>query len=285
MFSYAIIFLGKLANEGLLHPDLTVIDAGSPPLPPAPMSPDDRLCRLFQLGADLLDAIAPTPHHPAVRQAAFLRKVLDAAISGRRSSASAPSSPSLAAASGQGTVPPLAPPALSHELPSAAARQHEQRRPQAHGPLPPVLAPATVPPPPAPPPQHAHHPSSVPADGFSSTIAANGSAAAALSAYSDFSLSTSYQPTPMHSPPPQQLQQLQAVHVHGGVGSGGSAAHLAPPPAVVAEDPFAALLSGVSPSMYDAGQSFFALDAGIDWSTLGGAHDAHGLGQGGYSLF
>ncbi|GAA5840863.1 hypothetical protein JCM9279_001244 [Rhodotorula babjevae] len=285
MFSYAIIFLGKLANEGLLRPDLTVIDAGSPPLPPTPMSPDDRLCRLFQLGADLLDAIAPTPHHPAVRQAAFLRKVLDAAISGRRSTASAPSSPSLAPTSRRGAISPLAPHALPHELQSAAARQHEQHRPPAHGPLPPVLAPATVPPPPAPPPQHAPHRSSVPINGFSSTIAADGSAAAALSAYGDFSLSTSYQPTPMHSPPSQQHQQHQhAVLAHAVNGSGGSTAHLAPPPAI-ADDPFAALLSGVSPSLYDAGQSFFALDAGIDWSTFGGAHDAHGLGQGGYSLF
>ncbi|KPV76204.1 uncharacterized protein RHOBADRAFT_52244 [Rhodotorula graminis WP1] len=279
MFSYAIIFLGKLANEGLLRPDLTVIDAGSPPLPPMPMSPNDRLCRLFQLGADFLDAIAPTPHHPAVRQAAFLRKVLDAAISGRRSTTSAPSSPKLGA-----KTSPFAPHALSRELESAAARQSEQQRQQSRPLGPPALAPATVPPPPLPPPHRAQHPSSTHASGFSSTIAANGSAAAALSAHGDFSLSTSYQPTPMHSPPPPSQQQQQAEHLQRGDGAGSSSAsHIAPPPVV--EDPFAALLSGVSPSMYDAGQAFFALDAGIDWSALSGTHDAQGLGQGGYSLF
>ncbi|GAA5821943.1 hypothetical protein JCM3770_002929 [Rhodotorula araucariae] len=262
MFSYPLIFLAKLANEGLLRSDLTVISPGSTPLPPSAMSPDDRLCRLFQLGADLLDAIAPNPHHPSVRQAAFLRKVLDAAISGRRAVTSAPSSPHLGAAHGGTPVPPLPPHTLSHQLQQAAAHQQQQQ----------LLAPATVPPPPAA--VHAPH-----AAAFTSTIAANGSAAAALSSYTDFSLAAAYQPTPMHSPPPQQQQQQQQQyphHLHPAAhlsSQGGQ--HLTP----VVEDPFAALLSGVSPSLFDPGQSFFALgEGGIDWSSLNGTPDLAGHG-------
>ncbi|BGP38801.1 hypothetical protein JCM10449v2_002738 [Rhodotorula kratochvilovae] len=264
MFSYPLIFLAKLANEGLLRSDLSVIAPGSTPLPPSALSPDDRLCRLFQLGADLLDAIAPNPHHPSVRQAAFLRKVLDAAISGRRAVTSAPSSPNLRAAHGGASVPPLPPRALSHQLQQAAA--HQQLAP-------PVLAPATVPPPPPPAHAHAHAPQTA----FTSTIAANGSAAAALSSYTDFSLAAAYQPTPMHSPPlhgahPHPHAQQQHLHPSAHLSHGGL---LAP----VVEDPFAALLSGVSPSLFDPGQSFFALgEGGIDWPSLNGTPDPAGQG-------
>lgn len=93
MFSFPLIFLAKLANEGLLHSDLTVIPANAPTLAPSPMLPTDKLCRLFLFGADLLESIAPSRTHPALQQAAFLRKVWEAAVSGRRSVTSAPSSP------------------------------------------------------------------------------------------------------------------------------------------------------------------------------------------------
>ncbi|GAA5949938.1 hypothetical protein JCM21900_005531 [Sporobolomyces salmonicolor] len=234
MFSYPLIFLAKLANEGLLHSDLTIIPAGSSPLPPSPMLPTDKLCRLFLLGADLLDAIAPNPHHPSVKQANFLRKVWDAAVSGRRSITSAPSSPRLNPTHYPPTMPPP-------QLPPAALL------PQAQTAAPPRTAP----------PQHP-----LPAPQTSvAAIAASGSAAAALATYSDFSLSASYQPTPTQSP------RVTAVSASPGQPHS-------------AEDPFAALLSGVSPSIFDDGQSLFSLDGGIDWSAING-EGAGGFGGGG----
>ncbi|GAA5904482.1 hypothetical protein JCM6882_008920 [Rhodosporidiobolus microsporus] len=258
MFSYPLIFLAKLANEGLLRSDLTVIPPGMPPLPPSPMSPNDKLCRLFQLGADLLDAIAPNPNHPSVKQAAFLRKVWDAGISGRRSVTSAPSSPK--AGPVNGAHQPI-PPHLS--LGAAAGRLAQLPSPASippphpsHTPQPPTFPP--------PPPQHQQ-------GNFPSTIAANGSAAAALSSFPDFSLSTTYNPTPVHSPPFPPTGagangHSSATHPplipNGGAGGGNLA---------VADDPFAALLSGVSPSLFDggAGGGFFSLDGGVDWPDLG----------------
>lgn len=75
MFSYPLIFLSKLAEEGLVFGDLSVLAAGASPTAPKAMAPDDKLCRLLELGADLLEAVAPNAVHPARGQAAFLRKV------------------------------------------------------------------------------------------------------------------------------------------------------------------------------------------------------------------
>lgn len=164
MFSYPLIFLAKLVNDGLLRSDLTVIAAGSTLLPPAPMSPEDKLCRLFQLGADLLDAIAPNPHHPSVRQAAFLRKVWDAGISGRRAITSAPTSPRAGAVAGHSDVPPLHPQALAHHLQRAATERGLHPQPSL------------------------------------STMPNLSTAGPSFPAYHDVALSSSYVPTPSQSP-------------------------------------------------------------------------------------
>ncbi|BGP30905.1 hypothetical protein JCM10296v2_002665 [Rhodotorula toruloides] len=269
MFSYPLIFLAKLANEGLLRSDLTVIAAGSSPLAPTPMSPGDKLCRLFQLGADLLDAIAPNPHHPSVRQAAFLRKVWDAGISGRRQATSAPSSPRLVP-SGAAAVPSFQ--ALSQQLHQAQQQQQQQQ-----------ARPTTLAPPVFPPFAPARPAAPQPHTSFAS-IAATGSAAAALSAYTDFSLASSYNPSPITSPPsgyahnathPSMAAQLQQAR---------PAAQSAPTPAqpVLVEDPFAALLSGVSPTIFEGGQGFFSLDGEFDWPTMSGASAGEGFGGSGY---
>jgi hypothetical protein len=160
MFSYPLIFLAKLANEGLLRSDLTVIPADSPPLAASPMLPTDKLCRLFLFGADLLEAISPSPSHPAKKQAAFLRKVWDAAVSGRRSVTSAPSSPRLGATTPSKFPHSLLNPGNAEPVNGAA--------------LPPQ--PPTFPPP------------ALPIDSSSG------------SNNFDFSFSTSYQPTPQQSP-------------------------------------------------------------------------------------
>ncbi|KAL8286556.1 hypothetical protein RQP46_004573 [Phenoliferia psychrophenolica] len=115
VYSYSLIFLAKLANEGLLGGDLQLIAAGSSPIPLSPLDPTDKLCRLLLLGADALDAFAPNAHHPAIKQAAFLRRIRDAGISGSRGILSAPGSPHLAAVAGSRGVPSLHhPPTLSY---------------------------------------------------------------------------------------------------------------------------------------------------------------------------
>ncbi|GAA5898811.1 Urc2p [Sporobolomyces salmoneus] len=214
MFSYPLIFLAKLANEGLLRSDLTVIPADSPPLAPSPMLPTDKLCRLLLFGADLLEAISPSFSHPAKKQAAFLRKVWDAAVSGRRSVTSAPSSPRLV-----GTT-----------MPSKSL--HSLLNPDSIGTMPNGSTTLSPQPPTFPPPAPPLDSSSSSVDNF------------------DFSLSTSYQPTPHHSP---RIGLLN--------GSSSSTNMI---------DPFSALLEGVSPSGFDGSDSFFSLDGGIDWSTLSG---------------
>ncbi|GAA5891090.1 hypothetical protein JCM8208_003159 [Rhodotorula glutinis] len=80
MFAYPLIMLNQLAEEGLVLGDLSVIALGASPSQPKPMSADDKLCRLLALGAELLEAVAPNPVHPARGQAAFLRKVRQARI-------------------------------------------------------------------------------------------------------------------------------------------------------------------------------------------------------------
>ncbi|SGZ28758.1 BQ5605_C027g10440 [Microbotryum silenes-dioicae] len=97
LFSYPLIFLAKLANEGLLLSSFSVLAASTQPIPLAPLSPSDKLCLLLQLGANLLQAIAPHPSHPAIKQAAFLRKIREAGISGRKQTLSVPTSPKLSA--------------------------------------------------------------------------------------------------------------------------------------------------------------------------------------------
>ncbi|KAM0754849.1 hypothetical protein T439DRAFT_123529 [Meredithblackwellia eburnea MCA 4105] len=96
VYSYSLILLAKLANEGLLRPDLQLIPALSPPLPIPlpPLDPTDKLSRLLEIGAQALDELAPNPHHPAKKQASFLRRIREAALGGRRSMfTSAPGSP------------------------------------------------------------------------------------------------------------------------------------------------------------------------------------------------
>ncbi|GAA6058651.1 hypothetical protein JCM10212_004062 [Sporobolomyces blumeae] len=249
MFSYPLIFLAKLANEGLLDSDLTVIQPESPTLAASPMLPTDKLCRLFLLGADLLEAISPSPSHPAVKQASFLRKVREAAVSGRRSVTSAPSSPRLvssSAAMANGSTPQRFP--ASFPSP-AAARQA--------GPS----SASLVPQPPTFPPPSAH---------------GSSTAEPSRSSY-EFSLSTSYQPTPLGSPRAAASSSTPLPP--------GSSTHVRPleSSTPVVEDPFSALLSGVSPNgagAFDGADPFLALDSGFDWNL---ASTTSGNGEG--SLF
>ncbi|SCZ93780.1 BZ3500_MvSof-1268-A1-R1_Chr6-3g08880 [Microbotryum saponariae] len=99
LFSYPLIFLAKLANEGLLLSSFSVLAASTQPIPLAPLSPSDKLCLLLQLGANFLHTIAPHSSHPAIKQAAFLRKIHEAGISGRKQTLSVPTSPKLSATS------------------------------------------------------------------------------------------------------------------------------------------------------------------------------------------
>ncbi|KAK4704042.1 hypothetical protein P7C70_g2168, partial [Phenoliferia sp. Uapishka_3] len=114
VYSYSLIFLAKLANEGLLRSDLQLIPATSHPMPLSPLDPADKLCRLLLLGADALDALAPNEHHPAIKQAAFLRRIRDAGISGCRSVLSAPGSPHMGPT--PRPFPPLNPPSLGYSF-------------------------------------------------------------------------------------------------------------------------------------------------------------------------
>ncbi|GAA6027872.1 hypothetical protein JCM8097_001758 [Rhodosporidiobolus ruineniae] len=289
MFSYPLIFLAKLANEGLLRPDLTVISPGSTPLPPAPMAPSDKLCRLFQLGADLLDAIAPNPFHPSVRQAAFLRKVWEAGVSGRRSVTSAPSSPRFPAQAGaQVNPPPLHLDAAAAHLGSSSSSANNPLY-SSIPPPPPTFPPTTTA-------QHGHiNPQAHLPPSFAATIAATGSAAATLSSYNpsgiagDFSLSAAYDPTPVHSPP-FSAHSASGTPTHPGAAAAGGAGLGGAGGIPVMEDPFAALLSDVNPALFDGGQSFFSLDGGgVDWPDLGtpgaGGAGAAGGAAGGTAAF
>ncbi|GAA5969911.1 hypothetical protein JCM11641_008082 [Rhodosporidiobolus odoratus] len=302
MFSYPLIFLAKLANEGLMRSDLTVIPAGSPPLPPSPMSPSDKLCRLFQLGADLLDAIAPNEHHPSVKQAAFLRKVWDAGISGRRSVTSAPSSPHFR---GQGDQHPHIPPHLS--LGAAAGQLASVPSPAAMPPPHPSLTHQhtqshlhTIPRPPTLPPLPSSTP--LPSSSLHRQPQYNSHSGG------DISLSTTYNPTPVHSRAagtPQALSHSQShsrplshPHPYPRPHSASSSSSAVPGsfPAnhpssggvlPFAEDPFAALLSGVSPTLFDdAGgvSSLFAMDGMGGSSSVSGAGASGGVGAGGAGL-
>lgn len=213
-----LIFLAKIANEGLLGPNLTLIPANTPAVPLSPLSPSDKLCRLLHLGADFLDAVAPNPHHPAVKQAAFLRRIREAGIGGRRSVMSAPGSP----------------------REGAVARQPALTAPQLGGTGGFSAAP--------PPPQHNGH--------------------VGMAPYQDFSLASSYDPSPLHSPPHGQL----------------------------VDDPFSALLTGVSPSLFDASGAtmgsggFFGLEGGFEGVRWEDLESDMGLGfgagaQGGRGFF
>ncbi|GAA6042346.1 hypothetical protein JCM8097_003861 [Rhodosporidiobolus ruineniae] len=312
MFSYPLIFLAKLANEGLLSSDLTVITPNSLPLPPQPMQPSDKLCRLFQLGADLLDAIAPNAHHPAIKQAAFLRKVWDAGISGRRSVTSAPSSPKFpagvdpSAGLAGGAVGQMNPPQFSlgaaathlaaasmpppHPAALAAAQANADANGSAASAFPSLTIPHTLPPLPNLPAHH--HPP--PPSSSSSAHMPPPSAAATLA-------------PPLHPPVDPSLSAAYSTTT-GQSTPFGSPPFAAAPPALgslsVADDPFAALLSGVSPAMFSGGEDFFSLDGegggtgvGLDWAgtpTLGsgasggggagGAGGVGGVGEGGWGM-
>lgn len=251
MFSYPLIFLAKLANDGLLRPDLTVIPAGTSLLPPTPMSHEDKLCRLFQLGADLLDAIAPNPSHPAVRQAAFLRKVWDAGISGRRAITSAPTSPRFRPSSGGSDVPPLLPHDLSHRLQQAEAERDLQQQ----APAPPTFPlPSTAAPPARP------------------LATSQPTPARVAGAYQDVALSSSYVPTPSATPSishtPASYPSHRVMQAAGMLD--GHISHLA------VQDPFSALLNELNPS-FSGDDPFFGLDSGLDWPVLDGGGQSNGF--------
>lgn len=106
--------------------------------------------------------------------------------------------------------------------------------------------------------------------------------------YADYPLATSYNPSPMHSPP------HPSTSATGSGGGGGGAMHV--------EDPFSALLSGVTPSLFDGvgmgmgmggGGGYFG---GLDGFAAGGGGESvrwedletdmgMGLGQGGRGLY
>lgn len=135
MYSYSLIFLAKLANEGLLRSDLQLIPAGSSPIPLTPLDSTDKLCRLLLLGADALDALAPNAHHPAIKQAAFLRRIRDAGISGSRGILSAPGSPHLGPSAAGSRAPSLHPPTLSYPFAAASIDPSPVHSPQADDPF------------------------------------------------------------------------------------------------------------------------------------------------------
>ncbi|GAA6049863.1 hypothetical protein JCM3770_004220 [Rhodotorula araucariae] len=188
MFSYPLILLAKLADEGLVHADLTVPAPGTRPRSPARMAPDDKLCRLLELGADLLEAIAPSPAHPSRGQAAFLRKVRAARLSPAAGGAAALEAP---LASGTAAAP--APPATtfpSFAVPVSALPPlpHQYQPPQ-----------RALPQQQPQPPQQAHPQGPFAAE--SPTTAFSPFAPSGASVAESLSLSAAYQPTPVNSPP------------------------------------------------------------------------------------
>lgn len=81
----------------------------------------DRLFRLFELGVELLRAIAPHPEHPAMRQAEFLKQIREAGLSGRRAVGySRPGSP-------LNRYNPLPPSSAEDLKPHTSANQLEQQ--------------------------------------------------------------------------------------------------------------------------------------------------------------
>ncbi|BGP45739.1 hypothetical protein JCM10450v2_001569 [Rhodotorula kratochvilovae] len=173
MFSYPLILLAKLADEGLVHADLTVPAPGTRPRPPARMQPEDKLCRLLELGAELLEAIAPSPAHPSRGQAAFLRKVRAARLAPAGAAGEASQ-----LSSGTGVPPPPAslpsfaiPASALPPLPHQQYPPHQQQAQQQ-----PFLADS-------------------PSSAFSPFAPSASGAAESLS------LSAAYQPTPLNSPP------------------------------------------------------------------------------------
>ncbi|GAA6020377.1 hypothetical protein JCM11491_000330 [Sporobolomyces phaffii] len=282
MFSYPLIFLAKLANEGLLRSDLSVIAAGSPPLGASPMRPTDKLCRLFLFGADLLEAISPSESHPAQKQAAFLRKVWDAAVSGRRSDTSRPSSPRPGPGGATTTMTPSRfPDSILNPAPTSSSSSSASLSGATVAPQPPTFpgpTPSSIPPLPPPPPPS------------SSNFSLQGATPLTMTSF-DFSLSTSYQPTPHQSPrlaTKTPAAADAAAAALSAVAGRSSTATTTTSPAVV--DPFSALLNGVSPSghgVFDLGggtDSFFSLDSGgLEWTTSfgGDSFEFGGLFPGG----
>ena len=115
VFVYPLILLARLASAGLLMPNLDVIKARAAPLrraERAPFDEADKLCRLLELGACFLDTVAPNRHHPAVKQAAFLRRLRSAGLSG--GNLSRPRSPDNVPVVSRATAPPSLPSAIEH---------------------------------------------------------------------------------------------------------------------------------------------------------------------------
>ncbi|KAM0788143.1 hypothetical protein ACM66B_001308 [Microbotryomycetes sp. NB124-2] len=227
VFSYPLIFLAKIANEGLLGTDLELLSPSKGPAPLSPMSPSDKLCRLLQLGADFLDAISPSPFHPAVKQAAFLRRIRDAGISGRRSVISAPGSPRAGAASAPSRPLGVLPDVLQARAGAAAAAFNNGST---------VLS------------------SSVHNNNNNNN--STGASAMMTAPLSDFSLASSFQASPERSPPPPRSNAA----------AGGS----------TVDDPFSALLSGVSPSFFDAAGGAEGLFGLPGYDGIGGATNSFG---------
>lgn len=184
VFSYPLIFLAKMANEGLLGPDITLVQAHTPIVPLAPLEPTDKLCRLLQLGADFLDAIAPNPAHPSVKQAAFLRRIREAGISGRRGvMGSAPGSPRALSLHGP---PPSSSAANAGQLHRDLASIHRQQQ-QASGNFQQPFASAAI-------------------------LTETSVDSTSRSTYHDFALASSYEPSPVHSPPGGTSLQYSLNH-------------------------------------------------------------------------
>ncbi|GJN87125.1 hypothetical protein Rhopal_000070-T1 [Rhodotorula paludigena] len=75
MFSYPLIVIAKLASASIVTSDLKLSSSEPAHSAPPTLSPSDKVCRLLDFGAHLLSALAPTPYHPSVKQAAYLRHV------------------------------------------------------------------------------------------------------------------------------------------------------------------------------------------------------------------
>ncbi|BGP24161.1 hypothetical protein JCM10295v2_003069 [Rhodotorula toruloides] len=104
--AYPLILLAKICNSGLVRCELSTTDKPADPLDPTASPPAEppatyiptpaaayltgrpilvgrKLCILLGLGASFLEAIAPTPSHPAAIQAQTLRTILRAGTWGQ----------------------------------------------------------------------------------------------------------------------------------------------------------------------------------------------------------
>ncbi|KAK4046153.1 hypothetical protein OIV83_006294 [Microbotryomycetes sp. JL201] len=113
-FIYPLILVTKMANAGLTICELEcspkIWDKVGSPGQPKRLVRGAKLHRLLDLGADFLEAIAPTRTHPARKHSRMLRTILAAGLLGvspsARSGASVSSDATLAAAPSQRTANP-----------------------------------------------------------------------------------------------------------------------------------------------------------------------------------